>query len=129
MALSASADRPVSRPMAYASGASGPALGALGATSSTRKRWLRSRRSRLARAFGVLLRMRLDWLCSMDCALSDGLDGFGGEVDDLIDLRLLDHQRRRHGDGVARLAHHQAELEGLGEGLVAARPDGALGRE
>src|SRR3954467_4381872 len=59
----------------------------------------------------------------------DGLDRLAGDLDDLVDLVLLDDQRRRHGERVARLAHHQAEIEGLHERLVAARADRPLGSE
>src|SRR5580698_5102557 len=61
--------------------------------------------------------------------LGDRPDRLARDVDDLVDLGLLDHQRRRHGDGVARLAHHETKLERLGEGLVTARSDRALGGE
>src|SRR5262249_32045155 len=43
------------------------------------------------------------------------------DLDVLVDLALLDDQRRRHGDAIAGLAHHQPKLEGLDEGVVAAR--------
>src|SRR5690349_24897242 len=61
--------------------------------------------------------------------LGDRLDRLAGDLDDLVDLVLLDDQRRRHGERIARLAQHQAELEGLHEGLEAARANVALGRE
>src|ERR1700734_1263680 len=61
--------------------------------------------------------------------LRDRFDRLGGDVDDLVDLVLLDDQRRRHGDRIARLAHHQAQFEGLHERLEAARADRALDRE
>src|SRR3954453_17065193 len=59
----------------------------------------------------------------------DGLDRLAGDLDDLVDLVLLDDQRRRHGERVARLAPPQAGVEGLPERLVAARTDRAFGRE